>query len=353
MMQKNTGWLARIILRHDRLLLPIMGLILLLGGSFSVYFAYSSSERLAQAMAVEDVARHALSVTQFRNYYSSEIVSRAKKAGINITHNFHNLENSLPLPATFAIEFGEYLNQHDKSVAVRLYSDFPFPWRDSNRKLDSFQLDALAALRKNPNKPFYRFETINGVNTLRYAQADKMLETCVACHNSYPGSPKTDWKVGEVRGALEVTHPLDAWALNAQKQLNETKKAETTNNSFLAENAKKEGVKTTASGLQYKIIKEGTGKQPVATSVVKVHYKGQLLDGTVFDSSYKRKEPIDFTLGIGQVISGWDEGIQLLKEGDKARLVIPSDLAYGERGAGGVIPPNATLIFDVELMKVK
>lgn len=222
MMQKNTGWLARIILRHDRLLLPIMGLILLLGGSFSVYFAYSSSERLAQAMAVEDVARHALSVTQFRNYYSSEIVSRAKKAGINITHNFHNLENSLPLPATFAIEFGEYLNQHDKSVAVRLYSDFPFPWRDSNRKLDSFQLDALAALRKNPNKPFYRFETINGVNTLRYAQADKMLETCVACHNSYPGSPKTDWKVGEVRGALEVTHPLDAWALNAQKQLNET-----------------------------------------------------------------------------------------------------------------------------------
>lgn len=77
------------------------------------------------------------------------------------------------------------------------------------------------------------------------------------------------------------------------------------------------------------------------------------MDGTVFDSSYKRKEPIDFTLGIGQVISGWDEGIQLLKEGDKARLVIPSDLAYGERGAGGVIPSNATLIFDVELIKVK
>ena len=113
------------------------------------------------------------------------------------------------------------------------------------------------------------------------------------------------------------------------------------------------GFNETKSGLRYQIIQKGDGKKAEKGSKVSVHYKGQLLDGTVFDSSYKRKEPIDFTLGIGQVISGWDEGIQLLKEGDKARLVIPSDLAYGERGAGGVIPPNATLIFDVELMKVK
>jgi peptidyl-prolyl cis-trans isomerase A (cyclophilin A) len=109
----------------------------------------------------------------------------------------------------------------------------------------------------------------------------------------------------------------------------------------------------TKTGLRYQIIQKGDGKKAEKGSKVSVHYKGQLLDGTVFDSSYKRKEPIDFTLGIGQVISGWDEGIQLLKEGDKARLVIPSDLAYGERGAGGVIPSNATLIFDVELIKVK
>ncbi|MGV6831503.1 MAG: FKBP-type peptidyl-prolyl cis-trans isomerase, partial [bacterium] len=86
---------------------------------------------------------------------------------------------------------------------------------------------------------------------------------------------------------------------------------------------------------------------------VSVHYKGQLPDGTVFDSSYKRNQPIDFPLGMGQVIPGWDEGISLLKVGDKARFVIPSELAYGSRGAGGVIPPNATLIFDVELMNVK
>ncbi|MGC6285025.1 MAG: peptidylprolyl isomerase [Polaribacter sp.] len=113
------------------------------------------------------------------------------------------------------------------------------------------------------------------------------------------------------------------------------------------------GFDKTESGLHYKILQKGEGKKATKGSMVSVHYKGQLLDGTVFDSSYKRRQPIDFNLGTGQVISGWDEGIQLLQVGDKARFVIPSNLAYGERGAGGVIPPNATLIFDVELMNVK
>ncbi|GAA3567623.1 peptidylprolyl isomerase [Snuella lapsa] len=113
------------------------------------------------------------------------------------------------------------------------------------------------------------------------------------------------------------------------------------------------GFNKTDSGLRYQIIQEGNGTKAVKGKTVSVHYKGQLTDGTVFDSSYKRNQPIDFPLGMGQVISGWDEGIQLLKVGDKARLVIPSSLGYGSRGAGGVIPPDATLIFDVELMAVK
>lgn len=113
------------------------------------------------------------------------------------------------------------------------------------------------------------------------------------------------------------------------------------------------GYDETPSGLRYKILQNGDGKKATKGAMVSVHYKGQLLDGTVFDSSYKRKQPIDFAIGIGQVIAGWDEGIQLLKVGDKARLVIPSNLGYGATGAGGVIPPNATLIFDVELMDVK
>ncbi len=113
------------------------------------------------------------------------------------------------------------------------------------------------------------------------------------------------------------------------------------------------GFEKTASGLRYQFIQKGEGKQAEAGKTVSVHYEGSLENGKVFDSSYPRKKPIEFKLGIGQVIEGWDEGIALLKVGDKARFVIPSDLGYGSRGAGGAIPPNATLIFDVELMDVK
>jgi FKBP-type peptidyl-prolyl cis-trans isomerase FkpA len=121
---------------------------------------------------------------------------------------------------------------------------------------------------------------------------------------------------------------------------------------FLKENATKEGVKTTSSGLQYKVLKEGEGKQPKATDTVQVHYKGTLIDGTEFDSSYKRGEPIAFPLN--RVIPGWTEGVQLMKEGSKYQFFIPSNLAYGERGTpGGPIGPNETLIFEVELLKVQ
>ncbi|KAF2512720.1 peptidylprolyl isomerase [Flavobacterium zhairuonense] len=113
------------------------------------------------------------------------------------------------------------------------------------------------------------------------------------------------------------------------------------------------GFDKTESGLRYKMIQKGEGKKAEAGKTVSVHYEGSLENGKVFDSSYPRKKPIEFKLGIGQVIEGWDEGIALLQVGDKARFVIPSDLAYGPSGAGGVIPPHATLIFDVELMDVK
>ena len=121
---------------------------------------------------------------------------------------------------------------------------------------------------------------------------------------------------------------------------------------YLAENAKKPGVKTTASGLQYTVLKEGTGKSPKATDTVLVHYRGTLLNGTEFDSSYKRNQPIEFPLN--GVIPGWTEGVQLMKEGAKYQFVIPSNLAYGRRGTpGGPIGPDETLIFEVELLKVR
>ena len=113
------------------------------------------------------------------------------------------------------------------------------------------------------------------------------------------------------------------------------------------------GFSKTSSGLLYKFEKENNSQKPSNGNKVKVHYKGMLLDGTVFDSSFKRNQPIEFTLGVGQVIKGWDEGISLLGIGDKASFIIPSDLAYGASGAGGVIPPNATLVFEVELISAE
>ena len=120
---------------------------------------------------------------------------------------------------------------------------------------------------------------------------------------------------------------------------------------FLAENKKKEGVKTTASGLQYKVLKEGTGPTPKETDTVVTNYRGTLLDGTEFDSSYKRNEPASFP--VNRVIKGWTEALQLMKVGSKYQLFIPAGLAYGERGAGRDIGPNATLIFEVELLSIK
>ena len=140
-----------------------------------------------------------------------------------------------------------------------------------------------------------------------------------------------------------------------EKQAAQAKEASAKNSAagekFLAENKTKEGVKTTASGLQYKVLKEGSGTPPKENDTVVVNYKGTLINGTEFDSSYKRGEPATFP--VNRVIKGWTEALQLMKPGAKYQLFIPADLAYGERGAGQDIGPNETLIFEVELMSVK
>jgi len=164
------------------------------------------------------------------------------------------------------------------------------------------------------------------------------------------GDEIIDIKISRVGGeansfnALKSFNDFNESAIQREKEIKE-------NNLKNLNNISK-GFEVTTSGLRYKITDKGNGNSAVVGKNVKVHYKGQLIDGTVFDSSFKRNEPIEFTLGIGQVIKGWDEGLALLSEGDKARFIIPSDLAYGEAGAGGVIPPNANLIFDVELVSV-
>ncbi|MCB9203072.1 MAG: peptidylprolyl isomerase [Flavobacteriales bacterium] len=143
----------------------------------------------------------------------------------------------------------------------------------------------------------------------------------------------------------------EAFEKAKQAQVEKEKKAKEEAEKKLTE--LKAGMTTSPTGLMYKILANGTGTQAEKGKTVAVHYTGMLTDGTVFDSSYNRNQPIEFPLGAGRVIPGWDEGIALLKEGGKAKLLIPPHLAYGARGAGGVIPPNAHLIFDVELVKVK
>jgi FKBP-type peptidyl-prolyl cis-trans isomerase len=141
---------------------------------------------------------------------------------------------------------------------------------------------------------------------------------------------------GAVSLALAGTAPLRGPAKEAGK--------------FLATNAEKPGVKTTESGLQVEMLAVGEGPTPTATDTVLVHYEGRLADGTVFDSSYQRGQPAVF--GVGDVIPGWTEGLQMMRPGGKARFTIPPELGYGAQGAGGVIPPNAVLVFDVELLAI-
>jgi len=165
---------------------------------------------------------------------------------------------------------------------------------------------------------------------------------------------------GDTIESLEIVRVGDeavAWdALKAFKDFDASKEARQAEAKKQAEEKLKaltEGFDKTESGLYYKSLEKGNGGKASKGQKVSVHYEGMLPDGQVFDSSFKRNQPIDFNLGTGQVIPGWDEGIALLEVGEKARFVIPPHLAYGSRGAGGVIPPNATLVFDVQLVAIK
>jgi len=155
----------------------------------------------------------------------------------------------------------------------------------------------------------------------------------------------------EIQQCVEIFQKMNPQSSDEQKLHALAGKYKKEGEEFLVVNAKKDSVKTTASGLQYKILREGTGKAPAETSTVTVHYRGRLTDGVVFDESYARGEPTTFQLN--QVIKGWTEGLQLMKEGAKFEFYIPNNLAYGERPVGQLIPPGSMLIFEVELIAVK
>ncbi|MDA8808168.1 peptidylprolyl isomerase [Flavobacteriaceae bacterium] len=176
-------------------------------------------------------------------------------------------------------------------------------------------------------------EVVEGLDIVNEIQQDDVIDSIIILR---VGDEAEKWNSTEVFNNFKDKKEI----LIKQRQLKEQQIIENLSKDF----------EVTPSGLRYKILNKGIGDSPTKGDKVKVHYKGMLIDETVFDSSYKRNQPIEFNVGIGQVIPGWDEGIMLLKKGEKAKFIIPSNLGYGEAGAGGVIPSNATLVFEVELL---
>lgn len=173
-----------------------------------------AENKLIKIIAIEEVEQYSEAIRVFRTLYSSEVVSRAKLSGMEITHDYLNSDNSIPLPATLSIRLGDEISKLEGGK-VRLYSDHPFPWREADSNLDAFELYALKELRKNPDTPIFDFSTVDGQLTLRYATSDRMRASCVECHNNHFSSPKRDWKEGDVRGVLEITRHLKSDALRA------------------------------------------------------------------------------------------------------------------------------------------
>jgi len=170
---------------------------------------YQQSVSLYQAMALQGTALQMQTLQDFRALYSSEVVARTQARGVEAAHDYATKPGAIPLPATLIVELGERLNRQRPGAHIRLYSDYPFSRRTKGRPQDAFEVEALRRLRQSPDQPFYRFESFEGRSSLRYAVADRMGASCVACHNQHPASPKTDWKVGDVRGVLEFIRPLD------------------------------------------------------------------------------------------------------------------------------------------------
>ena len=182
--------------------------ILIISIGFVFWQHLENQKQTQQQIALLDAKNFSDSVGQFRNFYASQILPALKSKNIQITHDFKAIDGTLPLPATFAKEFGRHLSAQGSSYKVKLYSDMPFSWSEDGGVNDDFGKQAMAFVRENPEQPFWRIEKVRGATYLRYAVADPLKQSCVSCHNSYIGTPKTDWKVGDVRGILEVKRPI-------------------------------------------------------------------------------------------------------------------------------------------------
>ncbi|MBN8885561.1 MAG: response regulator [Rudaea sp.] len=211
------GWasIRRFLFDHSVVLLAV-----LLAAMLAVAFWYlrTQQEVMVSSLTEEGTRLQAETLETVRSLYTAEVVEKIRDHGVVVTHDHLDKENAIPLPATLTIELGERLSKRNSGLHVRLYSDYPFPWRKDGGARDAFEREALTELTRSPDKPFFRFEEQQGQRVLRYAVADVMQPACIGCHNTHPSSPKTDWKVGDVRGVLEITRSITPSAFVAQAE---------------------------------------------------------------------------------------------------------------------------------------
>ena len=165
---------------------------------------------LIESVTLNNASLYAQALEEFRTLYTSEVAARAQTIGVEVTHDYDTKEGAIPLPATLSLLLGNRIAAKGTGGQPRLYSDYPFPWRQNGGPQDDFETQALQYLRQHPDQAFTRFEYFQGRPSLRYAKADRMRASCINCHNTHPDSPRTTWQEGEVRGVLEVILPLDA-----------------------------------------------------------------------------------------------------------------------------------------------
>jgi methyl-accepting chemotaxis protein len=200
-------WYKNLEISKKMMFLGVIGCILVL--SATLLTMNNLRENSSETAGLKAASSIAGQISTMRKFYTTEILARAKKAGATASFDFKEHENVLPLPATFVYELGAQIKSDNPGMDVRLYSRYPFPNRAAEQKYDQFEKEALAALEKDPKTPVWKIEEIDGRKSIRYTKADTMLAGCVACHNSHMDSPKTDWKVGDTRGVIEVTVPID------------------------------------------------------------------------------------------------------------------------------------------------
>ena len=200
---------ARIVRFWEKNPLTILALVFILGSTFIFFEIKKLNTQLIESTTIQSTRQYAQVLSEFRTLYTSEVVATMAQAGIEISHDYKNKHNAIPLPATLSLLLGEKMGVQGLDVQVRLYSAFPFPWRkESGGLAGNFEKNAWLQLKETPEQPYVSVEEVNGKLSVRYAVADVMRPKCVDCHNNHPDTPKTGWKVGDVRGVLEVIEPF-------------------------------------------------------------------------------------------------------------------------------------------------